>query len=169
MESTFSLPIEQVDFAPSLSLSLSFSVSDRFVLTKVKLEHGIEKIFPDPPKSLQSVCQSFTHYFLGRLLTIELEHQLLCKSDFQKQVLLELKNISYGSTITYGELAKRLNTHPRAIGQALKSNPLPLIYPCHRVVSKSGLGGFMGNKIGNSCDLKAALLALESKYCSSAN
>lgn len=166
MESTFSLPIEQVDFAPSLSLSLSFSVSDRFVLTKIKLEHGIEKIFPKPPKRLQPVCQSFTNYFSGQLSILELEHQLLCKSDFQKRVLLALNQIPYGSTITYGELAKILDTHPRAIGQALKSNPLPLIYPCHRVVSKSGLGGFMGKKVGDSCDLKAALLTLESKYCS---
>jgi len=47
-----------------------------------------------------------------------------------------------GSTKTYGDIAKQLDTSPRAIGAWCASNPLLLKVPCHRIVSKSGLGGF---------------------------
>ncbi len=77
-------------------------------------------------------------------------------TEFEKRVWEEVRKIPYGETITYGELAKRLGTSPRAIGRALNKNPLPLYIPCHRVVAKNGLGGFSA---GTSW--KAFLLQLE--------
>jgi len=66
---------------------------------------------------------------------------------FQLRVWRELRRIPYGSTISYGELARRLG-HPkasRAVGQAAGANPIPLIIPCHRVIAAdSGLGGYRG-------------------------
>lgn len=82
-------------------------------------------------------------------------------SQFQSRVLEQLGKIPYGSTKTYGDIAQILNSSPRAIGQACRSNPIPLFIPCHRVVSKSGLGGFMGKQ--NQLDLKSFLLNLEVK------
>ncbi len=61
---------------------------------------------------------------------------------FTKKVLDVVKDIEFGSVITYGDIAKKLNTSPRAVGMALKRNPLPLIIPCHRVVAKNSLGGY---------------------------
>ena len=50
------------------------------------------------------------------------------------------KNVKRGSVITYGSLARALNTSPRAIGGAMRRNPYPIIVPCHRVVAKEGIG-----------------------------
>lgn len=64
-----------------------------------------------------------------------------------------------GTTITYGELAKCLGTSPRAIGQVMARNPWPLLFPCHRVLARKGLGGY-----GPGPALKAILLRLEKTY-----
>jgi len=63
-------------------------------------------------------------------------------SPFTRKVLEEVKKIKLGETVSYGDIAKILNTSPRAVGVALSKNPLPLIIPCHRVVAKNSLGGY---------------------------
>lgn len=65
-------------------------------------------------------------------------------SIFQQRVWNALLVIPVGRTITYGELAKNLQSSPRAIGQACKTNPLAIFIPCHRVVGKTSQGGYMG-------------------------
>jgi len=60
---------------------------------------------------------------------------------FEKRVYEWLtKNVKRGSVITYGGLARRLKTSPRAVGGAMKRNPYPIVVPCHRVVSANGIG-----------------------------
>ncbi|MCF7821665.1 MAG: methylated-DNA--[protein]-cysteine S-methyltransferase [Mariprofundaceae bacterium] len=61
---------------------------------------------------------------------------------FQKRLRKALLEIPFGETRTYGELAKALNSAPRAVGQSLGANPLPILIPCHRIVAADGLGGF---------------------------
>lgn len=65
-------------------------------------------------------------------------------SAFTSEVWEALREIPYGETINYGELARRIKRPKasRAVGGALGKNPLPLILPCHRVVAKQGIGGF---------------------------
>ncbi len=63
-------------------------------------------------------------------------------TDFQARLRRALLGIPFGETRSYGELARTLGTAPRALGQALKANPLPLLVPCHRVVGAHGIGGF---------------------------
>ncbi|RMF08635.1 MAG: methylated-DNA--[protein]-cysteine S-methyltransferase [Alphaproteobacteria bacterium] len=78
---------------------------------------------------------------------------------FQKTVWAELLKIRYGSTATYGTLAARLGSHPRAIGTACARNPLPIIIPCHRITGVDGaLTGYSGE---GGIATKAALLRLE--------
>lgn len=69
-----------------------------------------------------------------------------------------MRNLKWGQTITYGELAKVLNNPmgARAVGRVLNRNPIPLIVPCHRVVGRNGLGGF-----SSSILLKAEMLKIE--------
>jgi methylated-DNA-[protein]-cysteine S-methyltransferase len=82
---------------------------------------------------------------------------------FFQQVWAALLNIPPGQTLSYGALAKTLNTSPRAIAMACRRNPFPGIIPCHRVVATSGIGGFMGQTEGKWVTLKKSLLAYEAK------
>lgn len=80
---------------------------------------------------------------------------------FQKQVWNQLLQISYGSTLSYQELARRIDRAKavRAVGTANGRNPLCIIVPCHRVIASDGtLGGYSGGLA-----LKEALLRLEGK------
>ena len=62
---------------------------------------------------------------------------------FQRSVWRAIAAIPKGRTLTYGEIAKRLKSAPRAVGQACGRNPYPMVVPCHRVVAADGgLGGF---------------------------
>ena len=82
---------------------------------------------------------------------------------FQRAVWQALRQIPYGQTVSYGELARRLGSHSgaRAVGLANGANPLPLIVPCHRVIGADGsLTGF-----GGGLYIKRALLALEGAAC----
>lgn len=92
---------------------------------------------------------------------------ILKGTPFQKKIWQRLAKIPVGNTITYGELANDLNTHPRAVGAACRSNPIPLIIPCHRVISKKGIGGYMGQVMGERLAIKEWLLAHEAKNCPS--
>jgi methylated-DNA-[protein]-cysteine S-methyltransferase len=69
-----------------------------------------------------------------------------------------VQGIPYGETETYGEIAERVGTAPRIVGQALKRNPVPLIIPCHRVVSRTGPGGFTPDP-----EIKLRLIELEQR------
>jgi methylated-DNA-[protein]-cysteine S-methyltransferase len=63
-------------------------------------------------------------------------------SEFQRRVWELIAAIPRGSVRTYGQLAKLLESHPRAVGQACGANWFPLVIPCHRVTAAGGLGGF---------------------------
>lgn len=81
---------------------------------------------------------------------------------FQARVWQALRETQSGATQQYGELARRLNTAPRAVGQACGANPIPVVIPCHRVVAASGLGGFMRGGGGDPLAIKRWLLQHES-------
>ena len=98
-------------------------------------------------------------YFAGQRKTFDLPLRLQ-GTDFQKKVWKALLRIPYGTTVTYGDLAA-LAGHPRAaraVGSALRENPLWLFVPCHRVVGTKSLGGYGGPR---GMPIKRQLLALE--------
>ena len=82
---------------------------------------------------------------------------------FQRRVYLALLDVPSGTTITYGELAKRIGCRSaQAIGQALRRNPFAPEVPCHRVVAANGsLGGYMGERDGEQIEYKRRLLEAE--------
>jgi len=82
-------------------------------------------------------------------------------TQFQQSVWGYLRSIPAGEVRTYGEVAADLNSSPRAVGNACRRNPLPLVIPCHRVVSAAGIGGFAGHISGAQIDIKRQLLAHE--------
>lgn len=82
---------------------------------------------------------------------------------FQRRVYLALLDVPSGTTITYGELAKRIGCRSaQAIGQALRRNPFAPDVPCHRVVAADGsLGGYNGEREGEQIEYKRRLLEVE--------
>jgi methylated-DNA-[protein]-cysteine S-methyltransferase len=81
---------------------------------------------------------------------------------FQQRVWQAICEIPCGTVLTYGELARRIGSAPRAVGQACGANDFPLLIPCHRVVSSTGIGGF-SNHAGDGYfrNIKRWLLAHE--------
>jgi methylated-DNA-[protein]-cysteine S-methyltransferase len=97
-------------------------------------------------------------YLSGRLTIFDLP--LLPRgSGFDQRVWQAMQRIPYGHTRSYSELAMEMDSGPRAIGGACGRNPIPIVIPCHRVVSRHGRGGYSG---GSGLATKDALLALES-------
>lgn len=81
---------------------------------------------------------------------------------FQARVWQALREIPSGATRRYGDLAHLLGTAPRAVGQACGANPIPVVVPCHRVLARNGLGGFMNYAGGEPLAIKRWLLRHES-------
>lgn len=86
----------------------------------------------------------------------------LAGSKHQLDVWRAMQKIAAGKTQTYGELAAKIDSSPRAVGTACGLNPVPIVVPCHRVVAANGLGGFMGGKQSDPLAIKRWLLAHES-------
>jgi methylated-DNA-[protein]-cysteine S-methyltransferase len=80
---------------------------------------------------------------------------------FQRRVWKAMCAIRRGRTLTYGEIAKALDSAPRAVGQACGANPFPIVIPCHRVVSSAGIGGFAHHASGFHVEIKRWLLRHE--------
>lgn len=80
---------------------------------------------------------------------------------FQQRVWSALRDIPAGETRSYGDLAKLLKSSPRAIGNACRRNPVPIVIPCHRVISAKGIGGFSGDTSGENIRIKRWLLSHE--------
>lgn len=113
------------------------------------------------PNEYTSLCKKeLEAYIQGNLtqFTISLDLQ---GTAFQERVWLELCNISYGDTISYINLAKRLGDPKavRAVGTANGKNPIAILVPCHRVIGQDGsLTGYAGG-----LDMKRWLLEHEAR------
>jgi methylated-DNA-[protein]-cysteine S-methyltransferase len=115
---------------------------------------------------LSAARDQLAEYFAGQRQVFDLPVDWSGCSRAQHQVLSVLyDSVTYGETVTYGELAQRAVAGPdgislpaRAIGRIMGSNPIPLIVPCHRVVAGNGLGGYSG---GTGIEIKRWLLIFE--------
>ena len=110
---------------------------------------------------LEEALGQISAYLNGERRDFDLPFDLSGCTDFQRRVLAEVCAIPYGATITYGQIAARVGGMQtvRAVGQAVGSNPLPLVIPCHRVMSEGGhLRGYSGS---GGVQTKAWLLRLE--------
>ncbi len=87
----------------------------------------------------------FDRYFEGETNSLNTLKSAPVGTPFEQSVWKELQTIPAGTTWSYGELAKRLGSAPRAIGRANGRNPVCLIHPCHRVIGADGsLTGYAG-------------------------
>lgn len=115
----------------------------------------------DESSDSQAAAQQLQRYFQKQRQQFELAVDISCLSPFRQLVLRAAMQIPYGVVISYGELAARVGASKaaRAIGGALAANPIPVIIPCHRIVSASGqLTGFSGP---GGIRMKRFLLSME--------
>ncbi|MBK1644106.1 cysteine methyltransferase [Thiocapsa imhoffii] len=135
-------------------------VWDRDLVTRIELDPTPafmqDATGPRPDWLLQPIL----NYFERPCARLELPVHVQGTA-FQQRVWAELRQIPCGQTRTYGAIARQLGTSPRAVGQACRANPCPLVIPCHRVVAVSGLGGFAGDLHGRKLAMKRWLLKHE--------
>ncbi len=109
---------------------------------------------------LAAAAQQLAEYFAGQRTGFDLPIEL-AGTDFQRRVWAALREIPYGETVSYGDLARELGqaSASRAVGLANGKNPVSVIVPCHRVVGSDGsLTGY-----GGGLDRKRFLLDLEQR------
>jgi methylated-DNA-[protein]-cysteine S-methyltransferase len=111
---------------------------------QIKSRRG-EDIKKTADNNVKKVASLLGSYFRRENIDFKVKYDISNLSNFTQKVLNETKKIPYGKTVTYSEIAKRIG-YPkasRAVGQALGSNPIPIVIPCHRVIKKDkSLGGF---------------------------
>ncbi len=117
---------------------------------------------PLPPKVAftKEVVSQLEHYFADPTFRFNLPI-MLQGTPFQRVVWKQLRKIPSGVTAEYGKLAEKIKTSARAIGNACRRNPIPIIVPCHRVLARVGLGGFAGETEGELLAIKHWLLTHE--------
>jgi len=128
----------------------------------VKLEyHCKKKITAGKLDSFSAqVKKQITNYFKSSKQNFNLP-VVLNGTAFQKKVWSAMQKIPSGQTRIYGDVSEQLQSSPRAVGNACRANPVPLVVPCHRIVGKAGIGGFGGKTAGRNIDCKNWLLRHE--------
>lgn len=124
-----------------------------FLLEPQRLKKPVSDLLKETEAQLAAYFNNPAHIFT---LPVQLHG-----TPFQQRVWQALCEIPAGAPLTYGQLAKKLATAPRAVGGACGANPIPIIVPCHRVVSASGIGGFMRTRYLGPLNIKSWLLAHE--------
>jgi len=110
----------------------------------------------------EEAARQIQEYLRGRRQQFTVPVDWEPMSGFARQILEACAQITYGETVSYGELARRAGhkSAARAAGQVLGANPVPILVPCHRVICADGsLGGFSGG-----LDTKRRLLELEGNW-----
>lgn len=114
-----------------------------------RVTRQIERFYSDDtitsgecPQQVSNVLQA---YFGGDLDSLDTLDTDPLGTPFERSVWKALRDIPAGATDSYGALAKRLNSSPRAVGRANGRNPVGLIHPCHRIIGADGsLTGYAG-------------------------
>lgn len=112
------------------------------------------------PAVLDAAAAQLDEYLTGDRRDFDLPLDTRLATGFRGQVQRHLADVTYGRTATYKQLAAELDRPGavRAVGTACATNPLPLVWPCHRILrSDGGLGGYRGG-----VEAKQRLLAMES-------
>jgi methylated-DNA-[protein]-cysteine S-methyltransferase len=114
-----------------------------------------------PPRAVARALEQIEDYFKGRRRYFDVPLTFVEATDFQRDVWKALVEIPYGEVRTYGDVAISVDRPraSRAVGNANHANPWPIIIPCHRVVSSTGLGGY-----GGGDEVKRFLLDIEGGY-----
>jgi methylated-DNA-[protein]-cysteine S-methyltransferase len=139
-------------------VKVAFSVQDHDAVLRQLADRVSPRIL-NAPGRLDETSRQLDEYFTGQRTRFELPLDWRLSKGFRREVLTHLRDIGYGRTESYAEVAAAAGSPRavRAVGTACATNPLPLVVPCHRVVRSDGsAGGYAGGP-----DAKLTLLALE--------
>lgn len=128
-------------------------ISEQFLQQKYPNEKIIES-----ESGFEDVINQLIEYFDGKRKNFTIKTKMKI-APFYKKVLAEVAKVQYGDTVSYGQIAQKLNNPKaaRAVGSANARNPLPIIIPCHRIIANGGrLGGY-----GGGLKIKKYLLEFE--------
>ncbi|MEZ0315265.1 MAG: methylated-DNA--[protein]-cysteine S-methyltransferase [Methylophilaceae bacterium] len=114
-------------------------------LTKITLIAGklAEKQSSQP--FVQEIAKQIKQYLIDPTSPLDMPYAVK-GTPYQKRVWRAISAIPAGQTLSYGELADKVSSGSRAVANVCGANQVPLFIPCHRVVAKNGLGGFMQGK-----------------------
>jgi methylated-DNA-[protein]-cysteine S-methyltransferase len=129
-------------------------------LAGVDYLNGPSRTYQQQAEGLTQVVEAIERYLNDARSDFDVDIELE-GTPFQQRVWSELRAIPAGETLTYGQLAERIGSGARAVGNACRANPCPLVVPCHRVVAAKGLGGFAGERSGRKLEVKRWLLQHE--------
>lgn len=120
------------------------------------LEKGVSTSCQDTLLKIPCV-REISEYLEGRRRVFSLPFSFH-GTPFQESVWRVVASIPFGTTLTYSHIAEQIGSPRayRAVGTAVGKNPLPIVIPCHRVISRTGLGGYSGG-----LHIKKLLLTLE--------
>ncbi len=139
--------------------AVRFGLSERQFVAALRQETGALPV--RSPERAGAAAQQVGEYLAGRRTAFDVPVDLSRMTAFQQQVLLAACQIPRGQVRTYSDLARQIGRPKaaRAVGQALGSNPVPIVVPCHRVLAADGsLRGYSG---GGGIVTKERLLRLE--------
>lgn len=142
---------------------VAFEVEDPEQVLETLAAHVGPRVLSAPPGTspvLDDAATQIEHYLSGRRRDFDLPLDARLARGFRGEVQQHLAQVPYGHTVTYKQLAADLDRPGavRAVGTACATNPLPLVWPCHRILrSDGGLGGYRGG-----LEAKKQLLAMES-------
>jgi methylated-DNA-[protein]-cysteine S-methyltransferase len=113
------------------------------------------------PVAMRPTLDRFQAYLEKDFAAIEMPVDWSLMTPFQRHVLEETARVKAGNVTTYGEVARRVGRPlgARAVGQALRRNPMPMVIPCHRVIGADGSMTGFGGKAGRA--RKRAMLHFE--------
>ena len=142
-------------------VAIKFGVTAQKLTSAVEALHrelrGAYGLVPDA-RRVAPLAKQLQSYLAGRRKDWDVELDLSWVTPFRRDVLLETYRVPRGQVASYADIARRVGrpTAFRAVGNTMRTNPIPIVIPCHRIVGSGGIGGF-----GGGLDMKRRLLALE--------
>jgi len=154
-------PIGQVYVAVSERglVAIDFNMSEHAFLAALRRYTAAPAV--RAPERVSAPARQVQEYLAGERAAFDLPVDLSSMTAFQRRVLAAACRVPRGQVTTYAQLARRIGRPKaaRAVGQALGSNPVPIVIPCHRIIGSDGsLHGYSG---GGGIKTKAVLLQLE--------
>lgn len=156
-EAVVTLPISTIS-SKCINITVRITADEK-VVHSISVERNEKATIVTYPELINRTKSQLQEYFSGMRQTFDLPINTAQGTEFQQRVWATLRDIPYGETKTYGEIAKIIGCPKgaRAVGMACNKNPLLILTPCHRVIGSSGaLTGF-----ACGLDIKKILLDIE--------